>query len=277
MANLKAGFRDYCLFELGRRESTVKTYLERLDAWERWTGKPIELVGADDARELKRQRPWKGETIKGMIVTLRQFRKWARLEGVIEDDGRIDDVRPCGPYDDAVETPPLSIEKARILLDACRRPLEFRLVYYGLYAGTRIGESAIIDGTMWQDGWLRFPAEKRRGLREVPIHPELDKVRFQMWASLPTDKSNLQRVKRRLAKRIGFDFVAHQLRKTWSTALYDEDVPDRIVKSLLGHAQDVTGRYVEVSRRRKLEAITRLSYAVVPLAGLSDLYGSHCS
>jgi integrase len=78
----------------------------------------------------------------------------------------------------------------------------------------------------------------------------------------PTDPDTMQRVKRRLARRVGFHFVAHQLRDTFSTRLFDAEVDDRIVKELIGHTTGVTGRYVEVSRRRKQDAIAKLSYQV---------------
>lgn len=259
--DLKEGFRDYLLYELGRRHSTVDQYVERVEITARYFGVPWETLATDPKllRRLKRERPWAGSTIKGRIVAVHALHLWGSLEGYWPKNG-VMDVSTSGPYDDTDDIPPLPVEKARILLDACERPLDYRLIYYGLYLGTRIGESAQIVGEMWEDGWVRFPSEKRRGKREVPIHPELEAKKWRVLESPATDESTLQRVKRRLSKKVGFYFVAHQLRKTWSTMLYDNDVQDRVVKSLMGHAQDVTGRYIEVSRRKKSEAIATLDY-----------------
>ena len=263
--DLKQQFREYELYELGRKPSTVEKYIERLEMWERVTHKAAEDIGPLDARAFKREAPYAAATMRGMITAIRIFHDWGNLEGLWEPNG-IERVRPAGNYDEERTSPPLPREKVLALTQACRRPLEYRLVYYGAYAGMRIGESAKVDGSMWEDGWLRFRGEKNGRMREVPIHRELQAVKWKILASPPTYDATLQRVKRRLEDRVGFEFVAHQLRKSFMTTLFDEDVPDRVVKDIVGHAQDVSGRYIEVSRRRKQEAMARLDYQQLSLA-----------
>jgi integrase len=259
-------FRRYLLDELERAPTTTEAYIARLGYLERALGKPWQAITSEDTRALKRERK-SGElgisstTLRSWFVALRCAFIWAQDEG-LEVDERV--LRTPMPKLDSDGPPPLSGAKLKALFDACHSPLEHRLVYYGAYVGTRIGESAAIAGEMWEDGWLRFPSEKKQGaIREVPIHPELWGVRYMMWASLPTDRSTLQKVKRRLAKRVGFHFVAHQLRKTFSTTLQDSDVPAEVIRSLLGHSHpDSMHRYGygDVSRKRKLEAIASLDY-----------------
>lgn len=257
-AELRRQFEEYMLYELERKQSTIDQYRHRIDAIEKLLGKEVQDITADDLRWFKRESTWKKETTKSHLVAVRQFHLWGVLEGHWEQ-GPIALVR-MPRVSDSETTPPLPIEQACRLLEACQRPLEYRLVYYPLYGGTRIGESAAMHGSMWQDGWLRFRGEKNDRWREIPIHPELERVKWELFASRPTDKATLQRVKRRLAERTGIKFVSHQLRKTFSSTIYDDGTPDRVVKELLGHAQDVTGLYVDVSRRRKQDAVLPLDY-----------------
>lgn len=260
ITDLKSLFADYALHELGMKSSTVAQYVARLGYAEQATGKPLREIGPEDLRRLKRERPpgWGSSHLKGVLVAFRLFHDWGVLEGLWT---RNDADLVKGPRVLDEDIPPLEAHKVRRLMAACRRPLEYRLVYLGAYAGMRIGEAASISGEMWGEGWLRFRGEKNDRIREIPVHPDLEAVKWKILAHPPTYDSTMQRVKRRLADRAGIHFVAHQLRKSFSNTLWDAGVPDRIVKALLGHSQDVTGRYIEVSRRMKLEAVKLLSYA----------------
>lgn len=263
-SDLKRRFADFELYEQERKPRTVKMYVRRLGYAERLTGKSIEEITADDLRTIKRkviagELTIGREACKGIIVAVRQFHRWGALEDLWSLNG-IEHVRM--PRIPRSAPDPLPLKKALALMAACQRPLEYRLIYLGLYAGCRIGESAPIEGAMWrdEDELLRFIGEKNDRIREVPIHPDLEVVKWQILAHPPSYDSTLQRVKRRLENRTGIRFVAHQLRDTFATRLYDAGTPDRIVKDLLGHSQDVTGSYVEVSRARKRQAISSLAY-----------------
>lgn len=256
MADLKAAFRAYLSDELQRQESTVDAYLYRLRWLEKRFDKRAREITSDDLRALKKTGLAE-ETVKSFIVAAHQFHDWGALEGHWERNG-ISLVRTPRTYPTLPE--PLSLDQVALLKAACRRPLEYRLVYVGLYTGTRIGETAALHGSMWEGDWLRFRGEKTQRMREVPVHPHLQAVKWEVLGNPPTDPDTMQRIKRRLARRVGFHFVANQLRDTFTTRLYDLGVDDRIVKELIGHTTGVTGRYLEVSRRRKREAMERLSY-----------------
>lgn len=276
MDELKELFADDLLYVDERRPRTVKMYLRRLDYAERFLNKPAIAMGSHDLLLFKRmfltgELSIGRESVKGIMVAVRAFKRWGKLHGHCE----LDDVELVRvPKTEKGLANPLLPEEVQVLLDACERPNDFRLIYYGLYLGTRIGESARISGPMWRpDGFIRFPGEKKTAdfKREIPIHPELERVKWEILASPPTYDSTLQRRKRRLEERTGVRFVTHQLRDTFSTYLYDEGVSDRIVKYWLGHAQDVTGLYVDLSRRRQKEGIVKLPYrASVAQLSLED-------
>lgn len=258
------GLRDdylaYAGDELQLLPSTVKAYGRRLGYLEQRIGKPIEDVTPDDLREFKRTSTpeLSSQTISGFLTVAREFHVWGSLEGHWPKNG-ISDVRGPRVLNDGPS--PLSIEKALSIVASCRRPLEYRVVFLPLYAGMRIGEAAAFSGERWlEDGWLRFRGEKTLKMRRVPVHPSLRAVKWKVLASPPTHGSTLQRVKRRLEERSGVRYVTHQLRKTFMTALYDADVDDRVVKELVGHQQDVSGRYIVVSDRKLKEAINALPY-----------------
>lgn len=259
--NYKAAWRIYLIEDEERAESTVRQYLWRVDTAERVSGVSIiELAeNTDLLRELKlrlKKMGWAPETIKGVIVGVRQFSRWAWLSGLLDRVPNADLVKT--PRIEIQEPKPLTREEAHELMAACRRPLEYRLIYYGLFAGCRIGESASMDASHWHDdGVLRFPGNKNRRGRIVPIHRELQGVKAMILAHPPTYDSTLQRVKRRLEKRTGIDFVAHQLRKTFATVHDECGTPDRIIKDMLGHAFDTTGRYIGLSLSRKRAAQER--------------------
>lgn len=253
-------FEEYALFELGRRPSTVTAYLHRYGRLQAVIGKPIEVIaanGTDDLRELKRnvlagKGPVQPNTLRGWIVGIHQLHLFGYIEGYWERNGVMDVKVP--PVDEQA-LPPVSRGEARVLQGSCRRPLEFRLIFPGLFAGMRIGNSALLEGPMWKDGWLDFKNEKTRRKQRVPVHPKLAAVMWDVLASRPTDTSTLQRVKRRLEKRTGVRFVSHQLRRRFAASLYDNGNPDEVVKDLLGHKGDVTRLYAPVSDQRKLDAI----------------------
>ena len=262
--DLKAEFRDYCLYDLELKTRTVKMYCRRLAYAERIVGKPIHKIKGPDLAAVKR-RAIDGdlglgrESVKGIQVAVRVFHHWGVRTGRWKLNGI--------SLEKTIRVPrnlanPLLPDELHALMDACARPLEFRLIYGIAYTGMRIGEAAPIDGPMWRPGWLRFPAEKAEigAMREVPIHPHLEAVKWEILAHPPTYDSTLQRVKRRLEAKTGIRFVAHQLRDTFSTALQDVGVSHLCRRELLGHALGLDGVYSAVSRREKQEAVARLPY-----------------
>ncbi|HYN35575.1 MAG TPA: site-specific integrase, partial [Actinomycetota bacterium] len=105
-----------------------------------------------------------------------------------------------------------------------------------------------------------FKGEKTGKERVIPIHPELEEAKWMILANPPPYETVLQKVKRRLEKRVGIRFVAHQLRKTFATEIYEAGTPDEVVAELLGHTGSVTRLYAPVTTRMRVEAIQLLDY-----------------
>lgn len=254
--DLKRGFADHCRFEVGLMASTIDQYLARLLLWEEATGKSIEAITSDDVRAWIRQTPLARETVKGRVVALQQFHRWGALDDLWPLNG-ISLIRVRKVTNDS--PPPLPHADARALMAACQDPLEFRLVYYPLLEGTRPMESAAMDHHHWQGGWLRFVGKGNK-FREVPIHPLLARVGPILLSHPPCHKSSFYSIRDRLAKRSGVWFRPHQLRKTYATCLFDQDVPDEVLGDLLGHGKKVTRVYALVSRAKKTKAMALLDY-----------------
>lgn len=256
----REGFTAYLLNELEKAPSTVKQYLYRVDFIEAQIGRPLEEVQDDPNvfRKLKvelRGR-YSSSHLKGAIVVAHHFHQWGALEGKWASNG-IMDVKPPRERNDSA--PPLPIDKVRAILSAARGSLEVRATHLPAYAGTRIEEAASIGDSQWSDGWLRFVG-KGGGKREVPVHPNLERVRFGILAHPYPHKCSLQKAKERIERRVGFPFVTHQLRKSFSTVLHDEGVTSLCRKELLGHSLGLDGVYTLVSRREKQEAVVKVPY-----------------
>ena len=254
----KLAFASYCLDEIGLLPSTVSQYGHRCNTWERLVGKPMREITADDARAVKHSGMVGPAAVKGLITTLHAYHKFGAAMGYWEMNGIMLVTAPRRIEHHTA--PPLRIEHARLLLATCRRSSEYRLVYLGLYGGLRIGESAAIREADWKWDRLWFRREKTRRYGEVPIHPNLEKAKESILAGSPSDASGLQRAKRGMEERLGISFISHQLRRTFSSCLYDAEVPDEIVGDLLGHTGSVTRLYAKISTDKRKRAIEMLPY-----------------
>lgn len=252
----RSGFTEHCRYKLELLESSIRLYVHHLEGWERDLGKEPEAITEDDWMTWRRCCGFAPETQKSRLTALKSYRRWKIALGEITPNGiELLKVRRARGR----KLPPLPLSQARRLLSSCRHPLEFRLVHYGLLEGCRPMESAAMDEDHWQDGWLVFVGKGGKE-REVPVHPALEAVRDRILDHPPVHKSTLYKVRTRMAQRVGIFFRPQQLRRTFGVSLDEEGVTDRVLKELLGHGDDVTDRYVMVSRRRKQEGHARLPY-----------------
>jgi site-specific recombinase XerD len=254
----RAGFMAYLLDELEKAPSTVRQYLYRADFIEGKLDKPLEEVTSSDLRQFKAQLRgvYSSSHIKGAIVVAHHFHQWGSLEDKWQRNG-IMDVKP--PKERNNSPPPLPIDKVRAILAAAQGSLEVRVTHLPSYGGLRIEEASYIGEGEWTEGWLRF-AGKGDKPREVPVHPCLEAVKPQILAHPRPHKYSLQKAKERIEARLGFRFVTHQLRKSFSTALHDEGVSHLCRKDLLGHSLGLDGVYTLVSQREKIAATSCLPY-----------------
>lgn len=254
-----AGFERYYLRILGRKASTTLRQVERLRTWEKMTGKPASEIGPKDVLHYLEFNPLghAGNTRKGMLSGIQAYHRYESAVGDKTLNGICDIGSPSITDEDS--PPPLSIEHVQPLKAACRLPLEYRVVYGGLYLGLRIGESGYLHGSMWSDGAIWIRGEKKNRIRAIPVHPELEKVMWNLLAHPPTDPSTMQRVKRRLAKRTGITFRSHQLRKRFSQSLADAGADKGTRADLLGH-RTVDDLYATPSLSILRDAVLKLPY-----------------
>lgn len=255
-------FRDYLLLEAGLAERTAKGYVADLVRLARYVGKPIISLEPDDLRGFVREADCSPSTKLRTAVSARQFYSWAALEGHRKLDAIV-----------AVRTPKIvrkpkarvSDETARLLLSSVRTALEYRVVFFGLYAGLRIAESASVGEGEWRGDRLVIVGKGRKQ-RDVPVHPELAKVRHHILEKIPKDVQVLHSSLRRMRERVraydteGNPVRSHALRRTFGQALYDSGTPWEIVRKVLGHGEDVTDLYVRVRFEQMKEPVSRVTY-----------------
>lgn len=261
---LKQGFYDYLVKELGRAPRTGEIYLTNLGVLERITGKPISRVTADDLREFKRT-DYSPAYKQSIVVAVRQFHAWGALEGYWDRNGIADVPTPRNPRD---PRPPMSVAEAHRMLTEARNPLEKRAVGLGFYAGTRAIESAERIGPReWQPDRLTFVGKGNKK-RSVPVHPELALIRDEILSEQPGSKDVLIGAFTRLRDRIdasdveGKPATTHSARRTFASQVYDLGAPWEVVQKLLGHGGDVTGFYAEIVWAKLVDAVAPLDYSV---------------
>lgn len=254
-----AGFERYYLRVLGRKTSTAERHVERLRTWEKLTAKPATEIAPKDVLHYLEFNPLNhaGNTRKGMLSSIQAFHRFESAVGDKTLNGLCDIGTPS--INDEDSPPPLDPKHVRPLMAACNLPLEYRVIYGGLFLGLRIGESGYLHGSMWSDGCIWIKGEKTNRVRAIPVHPELEKVMWTLLAHPPTDPSTMQRVKRRIAKRTGITFKAHQLRKRFAQTLADNGVDKGTRADLLGH-RTVDDLYAQPSLRTLRGAIALLDY-----------------
>lgn len=259
-------FEAYLIFELGRSQRTADNYIGGLKCLARWVGKDLHAVTPDDLRRFKRESDYAPATKQSVVVAMHRLHDWALLEKVSWADAAMRSVvTPSVPW---VLRPPLSLDTARLLMAACRTPLEHRVVFFGLYAGTRIAESASITEREWRGERLTFVGKNSKQ-RVVPVHPDLQKLRYEILRATPASRGVLHSAFARMRDRTGAVDVegkpatSHSLRRTFADLLYDrQGVPQEVVGALLGHGKKVTERYAPVRLGKLEEAITKVDYTL---------------
>lgn len=234
--------------------STIRQYMARIRAWERITGLPIEEVATspDVVRDVKAQRDrFSSAYRKGLIVTAHSVHRIGALQGRWKENGVLL-VKTCKEVNESSR--PLSVDQLLCLLDASKDPAEIRLTHLGGLEGMRIGESTAIRDKHWQDGWFWFRREKTGKMQELPVHPRVQAAKDQILTCSPAWPSVLQDAKERLEQKTGIRFIAHQLRKTYGQMLLDNGAPWQAVQDCLGHSLGMTGRYVAVTSKMRIEA-----------------------
>ena len=255
-------FGLYQTGELGNAVRTAQSYRYSLQALARWTGKSLPDITANDLRAFKREAPFKNTTKQQVVVAMHQFHKWGSIEGKWKRNGILD---VPSPKVIPQLKGPLSLESARRALAIAQRPLEKRVIYFGLYVGCRISESAAMDETHVSGNWLVFLGKGSKK-RRVPIHPDLETQLDEILSYKPASVQVLHSSFARLRKRLllldeeGLEATSHTLRRTCGSVMYDAGVGWEVIAKLLGHGSDVTAKYARIKDQTMVEGISRLDY-----------------
>ena len=254
--DLRQRFARYLLAECNLSPVTAFGYEQCLLRLERFTGKRAEDISATDVRGFLRDSSYHPETKGCTVVAIKQFHRWGVLEELWPANGILG-LR--GPKLIRNPKPALERDEARTVLSLCKRPNDYRLAYFGLYAGLRISESASITENEWRGDKLRFTGKGRK-VREVPVHPDLAGKRH-IILSHSTTADSLKTSCRGLAFATGVSFSSHALRRTFAVSLAEARVSRDVIGALLGYAASVTtAHYAPVLFSEMREAIAQLSY-----------------
>jgi site-specific recombinase XerD len=257
---------DFWKYEKGRNlsERSIKTYIWALRVITRSTGKEVWEITPPDLMAFMETSPYPPRTTAQIVAAAKQGHKWAAVRGLCALNGVMAVSPPKIPK--TKPRSPVSLETARRLLGSVRTPYETRLVFLGLYAGTRVSESAEMDATHDKGDRLRFVGKGDQE-RDVPIHPELrDRLGF-IFSTPPPSLGTLGVTMRRLRDRVGAitttgePCTAHALRRTCGSTMYANGAAWEVADTVLGHTLPGAGaRYIEIGWERLVAAIGRLDY-----------------
>jgi site-specific recombinase XerD len=253
---MRRQYTAYLIKECNLSPLTSYSYQSCLKRLEDFVGKSITEVDVPDVRRFLRDSEYGPQAKNGAVVALKSFHRWGALEGYWSLNGI---VALRGPKLVRNPNPSLEREEARTLLQSCKRPADFRVIYLGLYAGTRVSETASIGAGEWKGDKLRFVGKGRK-VREVPVHPKLAERRDVILSKQPSVGS-LKQTCRVFSYVSQIPWTSHTLRRSFACALIEARVNRDIIGALLGHAGSITtAAYAPVAWWEKTEAIARLSY-----------------
>lgn len=275
--DILAEFCDYRRYEVRNSPHTVKAYRHQLQYVAKEMGKPIVEVSPKAIRYgVKRDESVAVSTRNLRIAAFKQLHKWGLLEEHSWANPAMLGILSI-PEHRSLQ-PPITMWDARRAIEFAERPNDLRVIYFGLYAGMRVMESASITPNNVRSDRITFIGKGRYGGKErsVPIHPELAKVLPVILSETPRSKGVLEARFAVLRNRHGWKdtkgkpATTHSLRRGFSDLLYDKKgVPQEVVKAILGHGRTTTELYAPVRHGKMKEAIDLVDwYTGEPVQGV---------
>lgn len=257
---LRRRYREaYLVRQRGLLPTTVRTYDYGLDLIERFVGSPIEEVSTRDVVRYLQESPDSPDQKHIAIAAAKSFDRFESLE-LERPMSEMQALSAPRIRRDPKDT--ITRDEAGILLAEARSPVEVRGIYLPLFAGLRRAEC--IGVTDWTDRLLIGHAAKGRKPREIPVHPQLDRVKDCILSESPT-YSAIAYHHARLVDRFGITCSLHRLRARFARTLEEADVPEKVQDQLMGHDPRVGTLYTGQNWNRKVDAIKRIDYPVVRL------------
>ena len=214
-----------------------------------------------------RKRGVSSSTVHGHARGIRAFVRFLHVEEYVEKQIQVTMPR--------VEVKPmrvLSEEELGKVLKACRRPRDRALILFMVDTGLRRSEVLFLT---WLDvdiagGVVNVRRTKnkkprsvfigvktRRALlkyRRIVSHGDNQSL-FQSVSGRRFKSSGLRQVFRRISKRAGIKFSAHDLRRTFATLSLRNGMNPLHVQSMLGHSSlEMTRRYIQLVKDDLMKA-----------------------
>lgn len=253
-------FAQYLIQEKGLTPQTAYTYEQGLLRAERFLTKSADDMTFDDWRRFLRDSQYHPATKGATLIGLKAHHRWGIVEGRWERDDR--KVELSAPKQVRIPLPALKPHEAAKLLEAATRPNEKKLIYLGLYAGTRITETASIGPGQWDEREAKLGfIGKGRKFREIPVHPCLATIRHEI-VSAASSRNTLKQVMRSMSFYTGVACTSHSLRRTFAQSLRRARVQDSVIAALMGHApiSVLDAHYAPPTFDEMVEAILKLDY-----------------
>lgn len=278
-----------------KHEKTMQDYYSKLKKFQSYMNENKKDFSYITVAEfIKSVSPMK-QTQSSYVGVIRKFWKWAlkNQPGFAKihanrPDPTLEHQYPKHGKNRGEHYKAFTIEEVGRLFETClykRKPdLELAtLIAYGLLTGARLEEIGRINkgNTIYgEDGQMAFKIEDSKtqaGIREVPIHAELQSLHEFLLDSKDglnsifttrktirgTQLDHLSKRFGRLKTELGFEklHVFHSLRKTFITELYENNIRHELIQRIVGHAGDniTTAVYLQdFSFLKKLEAVNTI-------------------
>lgn len=253
--------------------STLARYETELRRLEQHSGKPflydtsIRLMSEDVINCLIAHPDLKPESRAMIVKAAKAWDKAGLALGWWKESSGIQELElPRGPNE---PLPALEPWQAKALMKACRTSRHWRLVYLGLFTGAAVGDAERMDEQCWKPDRIVYRRAKSGLKVEVPLHPELARLKDVILADSGLPTQALKAQARWLRDRVAFDFTPHALRRTYYQRMLDKRVPIWVAGALMGHAPMGMGlrEYGFIPWEQKQEAIAALDFHL-------DSYGS---
>lgn len=260
------GFAAYIVGELGNTKTTALIYDQNLQRLERYLGKDRwDILAGDPVRDVRRffrLTNFHPSTKNGTLVALRALARYGVLEKRVDAAKALEVLSLSTVKNPRRPNKPLTLDEVHTLLDACRTAAEYKLIYSGLYQGTRISDSAQLRMEHVQADRLAFTSVKYRKDLELPIHDEFRRMLPKIMERDTVTINTLKSTCKALAHYTGIKFTSHRLRRTFARRHDDLGIQEGVVIELLGHEQVSVYRkhYAAVSWEAMCEAQAGLSY-----------------
>ena len=265
------GFREH-LADMGVSARTVEKWSQNVMLARKRVLCPYESWREADVLEYlkeQRKRDIAAETWRGYRFALQAF-----FRDYLDRDWDIWD-KPLRAPERRQPGRCINSEEWRAVYRKIRNPIHAAVLGMCWSCGLRISEACRIEITHFEESGNLRVVGKGEKLRYVPIPPRILEYLRSLWRrhrnprylfpqsdntkcvspDVVAETWRLARIEAGIKQRYG----THSLRHGYATRLYDADIPEDVIRQLLGHAQvSTTRRYLHVTpdqQRRVVEVI----------------------